>query len=90
MKVDAVETLGGVVKDSVVYFVNDCGELVVGDSEDEFVCGLCLACNDVVGAEFFALRGSGAVRHDGECWWFVGGDGERFPVACCIDGGILK
>ncbi len=89
-KVDAVESFDGVIEDGVEYVVDGCGKLVAGDGKDKFVRGPRLACNDVVGTQFFALGGSGAVRHDGVCWWFIGGDGECFPVACFIDGGILK
>ena len=89
-KVDAVESFVGVVEDGVVNIANGCGKLVMGDGKDKFVRGPCFACYDVVGVQFFALRGSGAVQHDGVCWWFVGRDGKRFTVVCCIDGGILK
>ena len=89
-KVDAVEFFSGVIEDSVVDIIDGCGKLVRDDGEDKFVHGPRLACNDVVGLQFFVLGGSGAVWHDRVCWWFVGRDGERFPVVCCIDGGILK
>ena len=89
-KVGAVETFGGVIKDGVVDIVYGCGKLVAGDGEDNFIRGSCFAGDDVVCTQFFALRGSGAVWHDGVSWWFLGRDGERFTVAYCIDGGILK
>ena len=90
MKVDAVESFGGVVEDDLVYVVVGCGKLVAGYGKDKFVCGPCFAGINVEGAQFFVLGCSGAIRHDGVCWWFVDRDGECFPVACCIDGGILK
>ena len=89
-EVDAIESFGGVIEHGVVDIVAGCGKLVTGDGEDKFVHGPRLACNDVVGLQFFVLGGSGAVWHDRVCWWFVGRDGERFPIAGCIDGGILK
>ncbi len=78
------------IKDGIVDIVDSCGKLVACDGKDKFVRGPRLARNNVVGAQFFTLGGSGAVWHDRVCWWFVGRDGERFPVVCCIDGGILK
>ncbi len=86
---NAVETFGGVVEDGIVDVVYGCGKLVLGDGKDKLVRGPCFACINAVGVQVFTLRGSGAVQHDGVCWWFVGRDVERCAVACCIDGGIL-
>ena len=87
---DALARLSSNVEDGVVYVVYGCGKLVASDGKDKFIRGPCFAGYDVVGAQFFALRGSGVVWHDEVRWWFVGRDGECFTVACCIDGGILK
>ena len=88
-KIHAVESFGGVIENGVVDVVDGCGKLVAGDSKDEFVRGPRLACNNVVGAQFFALGGSGGIWHDGVCWWFVGGNGERFP-RCVLYGWDLE
>ena len=67
MKVDAVESFGGVAENGVVYVVDGCGKLDAGDGEDQFVCCPCLAGNNVVGESFFTLGGSSAVRYAGVC-----------------------
>ncbi len=89
-EINGVETFGGVVKNNIVDVIDRRHKLVARDGEDHLVCVPCLACSSIGGMQFFAFGCRGAGWDDWVGWRFNLWDVERLPIACQVDGWILK
>ncbi len=88
--INDIETFGGVVKNGVVDVVDRSRKFVACDGEDHPVGVPCLMGSGVGNTQFLALGSRGACWDDWVGWWFNVWDVECLPLACQVEGWILK
>ena len=90
MEINGIETFGGVIKNGVVDIINCCRELVMCDGKDNLVGVPCLTCGGIGGMQFLTFSCQVAGWDDWVGWRFNMWDVECLPIACQVDGWILK
>jgi hypothetical protein len=90
VEINGIETFGGVAKNGIVDIVDHHRELVACYGEDHLVGVPCFMYGGIGGAQFLAFGCHGTGWDDWVGWSFNMWDVECLPVACQVDGWILK